>query len=95
MNIKQRRAFFYFFIYFLITLIAIIGLNFNVRTIPLNEKIRLTNKKIYNIKEENEKLNLVIQNKISLENIERIATKLEMKEPRKINYIRVTNKHEN
>ena len=72
---------------------AIIGLNFNVRTIPLNDNIRKISLKIHDIEEENRKLYLTIQEKTNLANIEKIAvTELKMKKAQTINYIRINQK---
>jgi hypothetical protein len=71
---------------------ALTGLMINIKTIPLNEKIRLTKKQIQALQENNQKLYLTIQENTSLANIEQIAiTKLNMKPTKKMQYISLEN----
>lgn len=75
-------------IYTFIICIAIMALILNIKTVSLNQKNQLLRKKIVQLEDENRSLQLEVETKLDLRNIETIAkTQLLMSSPTTISYI--------
>jgi cell division protein FtsL len=74
-----------------ITVLAIIGLIINIKTIAINEATQKTNRRIDELREENQGLLLQVLSHTTLENIDHIAsTQLGMEPCRTVIYLPTT-----
>ena len=88
MKFKRQHLMIYGSIYTFIIGIAIMALVLNIQTVSLNQKNQLLKKKIAQLEDENRTLQLEIETKLDLRNIESIAkTQLFMSPPTTISYI--------
>ncbi|MFT5170277.1 MAG: cell division protein FtsL [Candidatus Marinamargulisbacteria bacterium] len=88
MKLQNKRFAFYISFYAFITIFAIVGLVFNVKTMPLNTEIRNLNQAIKQAEDKNKRLLFEMTSKSSLAKIDEIARhKLNMRRPNKIIYL--------
>jgi len=86
----KRQFRFYFFLFGLASLIAVWGLNLNIKTEALNVSIRELSVEISTVKQQNRDLQLEILSQLSLEKMEKIASEdVKMAVPKRLKYLRV------
>jgi cell division protein FtsL len=89
MDLNKRHIFIYASVYATVVAMAIFALILNIKTVSLNQKRELLSKKVMQFEDENRNLQLEIEEKLSLANIENIAhSRLGMFSPTTINYLR-------
>jgi|GEM_PF-5145748 len=80
---KKQRIIFYAWTYVVISILAIIGLIINIKTVSINEKSRKMQHVLQEIKQENEGVQLKIMESSSLNNIEQIGKSMGLETPKK------------
>ena len=87
---KQKRVLFYVGTYVLITVVAILGLAFNIKALHLNEKKQNLKVRMQAVHEENQMLYMTILIQNTLEKTDQKAKAFDMESPKKIEYLTVT-----
>lgn len=92
MTPKKRRLILYVCLYSVSCIIALVGLTYNIKSMSLNEDIKMLKRNIRDIERENEILELRVLERTSLNTLDAIASStLKMGPPKKIHYVLIPN----